>query len=320
MKDRTGFIEAIRQDMRLRAYSIRTEKTYLLWIRRYIGYIGSRHPAECGPEEVRGYLTWLASKKQVSTNTQKLVLNALAYLYNSYLKQPLGDLGFQLIPRKRYVPTILTPQEVKVLLLEMTPRNRLIFQILYGSGLRITECLRLRVQDIDLDHLSLVVHNGKGMKDRKTLFAHNIREHLKKVMNAAILRQQADNRQGFGSSIPMSLHRKYPNAWRSPGWGFLFPSTTTCEHPYTHVLCRHHLHQSVIRKALREAVNRTGLHYKRITCHTFRHSFATQMLSSGADIRTVQELLGHSNVQTTQIYTHVLGRHYSGAVSPLDQL
>ncbi len=320
MKEKTGFIEAVRQSMRLRAYSIRTEQAYLLWIKRYINFIGARHPAEAGAEDVKRYLTWLAVEKRMSSNSQKVVLNALAYLYNIYLKQELGDLGFQMVPRKRYVPTVLTPDEVKNILLEMNGRNRLIFQILYGSGLRITECLRLRVQDIDLDSASLVVHNGKGMKDRRTLFAQNIKPHLKKVMNAAILRQTADNKLGFGSSIPVSLHRKYPNAWRSPGWAFLFPSVRPCIHPYTQVQCRHHLHQTVLRKALRSAVEKAGITYKRINCHTFRHSFATQMLKSGADIRTVQELLGHSNVQTTQIYTHVLGRHYSGAVSPLDQL
>mgnify|MGYP000418453265 CR=1 FL=1 len=273
-----------------------------------------------GAEEVRKYLTYLAVERRLSSNSQKVVLNALAYLYNSYLKQELGDLGFKMVSRKRYVPTVLTPQEVKTILLEMNARNRLIFQILYGSGLRVTECLRLRVQDIDLEHLSLVVHNGKGMKDRQTLYSQNIKGHLKKVMNAAILRQEADNKLGFGSSIPMSLHKKYPGAWKSPGWAFLFPSTQPCIHPYTGVQCRHHLHQTVMRKALRAAVIKGGITYKRITCHTFRHSFATQMLKSGADIRTVQELLGHSNVQTTQIYTHVLGRHYSGAISPLDQL
>ena len=315
-----GFLEELKKNMRLQGYSIRTEQTYIHWIRRYLYFLRGRHPHSAGAKEVRDYLTYLSVNRKVSTNTQKLALNSLAFLYNKYLKIELGDLGFQLIPRKRFIPTVLTPQEVISLLDVMSSRNRLIFEILYGSGLRITECLRLRIQDIDLENLCLIVRNGKGMKDRKTLFALSIKSNLKKAMNSALIRHKTDVEKGFGVSIPVSLGRKYPSAWKNPGWAFLFPSNQPCDNPYTGVLCRHHLHQSVLRKALQKAVRDANLHYKRITCHTFRHSFATQMLKNGADIRTVQELLGHSHVQTTQIYTHVLGRHFSGSVSPLDQL
>ena len=317
---KSEFLEKLRADMRLQGYSIRTEQTYITWIRRYINFTGRRHPRETGAEEVRRFLTWLAVKWQVSPNTQRVALNALSFLYNKHLGKELGDLGFKLATPKRFLPAVLTAEEVRKILAVAGDRDRLIFKLLYGSGLRITECLRLRVQDIDLDGLSLIVRNGKGMKDRKTLFAAALKQALKELIDDGICRQQQDNGQGFGPSIPPALSRKYPNAWRIPAWAWLFPSATTCTNPYNGVLCRHHLHATVIRKALKRAVARAGITHKRITLHTFRHSFATHLLQRGTDIRTVQELLGHSDVKTTQIYTHVLGMHSSGSVSPVDYM
>ena len=262
----------------------------------------------------------MAVKWQVSANTQKVALNALAFLYNKHLGIELGDLGFTLAARKRYLPSALTPGEVGLILQRLKPRDKLIIQLLYGSGLRITECLRLRVQDIDLPAMSLVVRNGKGMKDRRTLFAMTLRTTLQETMEKAVQQVERDVPLGFGPSIPPALARKYPNAWRTPAWAWLFPSVTTCSNPYNGLLCRHHLHHTVVRKALKKAVQEAGITCKRVTLHTFRHSFATHMLQRGTDIRTVQELLGHSDVKTTQIYTHVLGMHYSGTTSPLDNL
>jgi integron integrase len=314
------FLESIRTDMRLRGYSLRTEKSYLSWIVRYIRFIHNQHPREVSPLEITRFLTHLAVNRRVAPNTQKCALNALVYLYQKFLKIDVGDLGFTLAQKQRHLPAVLTPHEVRLILDQLEGRNRLIIAMLYGSGLRVTECLRLRVQDIDLDRLSVTVHDGKGRKDRQTILSRSLADPLKRSMDAAVLLQQRDNARNVGSAIPPALARKYPGAWRSPAWAFVFPSSGYCQHPEDGTLCRYHLHETVVRKFLAIAVLKAGITHKRINCHTFRHSFATAMLASGADIRTVQELLGHNDVKTTQIYTHVLGQHYAGTRSPLDQL
>lgn len=314
------FIESLRREMRLRGYSIRTEKTYIHWIKQYIYFIRKRHPAELGSAEVVAFLSMLANERHVAINTQKIALNALVFMYHKVLKQPLGDLGFTLASKARSLPTVLTPDEVYKVVLQLEGRNRLIIELLYGSGLRISECLRLRVKDIDLQRLSLTIHDGKGRKDRQTIFGRAILPSLEAAIESGIKRQQADNLCGVGSSMPEALARKYPNAYRSDAWAFLFPSSGLCNHPYTNILCRHHLHDTVVRRFLRPAVQKAGITRKRVNCHTFRHSFATHMLQSGADIRTIQELLGHTDISTTQIYTHVIGQHYAGSTSPLDRL
>lgn len=314
------FLESIRSDMRLRGYSIRTEKSYLGWIKRYIYFIHKRHPSEAGAAEVKAFLSWLANERHVAVNTQKIALNALVFLYHKFLKQELGDLGFSLATKQRQLPSVLFPNEVSNILRHLSERNQLAVEIMYGSGLRSSECLRLRVQDIDLKRLSLTVIDGKGRKDRQTILGERLKEKLANTIDRAIDIQRKDNEHGLGCSLPDALGRKYPNAYRSPAWAFLFPSTGYCNHPITGIRCRHHLHQTVLRKAIKKAATSAGIVNKRVTCHTFRHSFATQMLSSGADIRTVQELLGHNDISTTQIYTHVLGNHYAGTTSPIDVL
>lgn len=314
------FLASVRQDLRLRGYSIRTEKAYLYWIRFYINYMGKRHPGEMGAKEVKVFLTYLANERFVAVNTQKVALNALVYLYQKFLGVELGGLGFSLATKQRSIPSVLTKEEVASIIDTLSGRNRLIIELLYGSGLRVSECLRLRIQDIDLQELSLTVRDGKGNKDRQTLLSPRLRATLSEAMDKALTLQREDNAQEVGPSLPYALGRKYPNAYRSPMWAFIFPSTGLCRHPVTGVLCRHHLHQTVIRKALKQAVNTAGIINKKVNCHTFRHSFATHLLESGTDIRTVQELLGHNDVKTTQIYTHVLGQHYAGTSSPLDRL
>ncbi len=314
------FLEAVRADMRLRGFSIKTEHSYLDWIRRYIRFLNKQHPAEVSTSEITRFLTHLAVNRQVAVNTQKAALNALVYMYQKYLKIEVGDLGFTLASKQRHLPTVLTPDEVKLILQRLSGRNHLIVALMYGSGLRVNECLRLRVQDIDLQHKSVTVHDGKGRKDRKTLLSTSVIPALDAAIVAAIKLQQKDNEQGVGSSIPPALARKYPGAWRTAAWAFVFPSSGWCNNPYDGTLCRHHLHDTVVRKSLAAAVKQAGITSKRVRCHTFRHSFATALLASGTDIRTVQELLGHNDVSTTQIYTHVLGDHYAGTNSPLDRI
>jgi len=314
------FIESIRRDIRLRGYSIRTEKTYLYWIRFFIHYTGKRHPADLGAAEVKSFLTFLAVDRNVAINTQKVALNALVFLYHKFLQQDLGNLGFKLATKQRVLPVVLSTREVERILDSLTERNRLIFELLYGSGLRISECLRLRVQDIDMRRLSITVRSGKGNKDRQTLLSPKTLSVLKTTIENSIKVMSKDSKQGIAPSLPYALDRKYPNAFKSPQWAFVFPSTALSKHPVSGKICRHHLHQTVARKALQIAVKKSGVNNKKINCHTFRHSFATHLLESGTDIRTVQELLGHNDVKTTQIYTHVLGQHYAGTISPLDRL
>lgn len=320
MPQPSPFLEAIRREMRLRDYSLRTEKTYIHWIKRFILFNNKRHPKEMGVKEVRLFLTWLAADRHVASNTQKTALNALAFLYNSYLQQPLGDIGFTYSNKPRRMPTVLSREEISAIFQQLDGNYRTMFELLYGSGLRITECLRIRVMDIDFDRHCLTVRSGKGEKDRTTLLSSSLQESLTALIDRAIALQQVDNHAGLGPSLPDTLHRKYPNAFRQPAWMYIFPSSRLCDHPVTGIPCRHHLHPSAPRKILRKAVFAAKVLNKRVTCHTFRHSFATHLLQAGRDIRTVQELLGHSDVETTQIYTHVLGDHFAGTQSPLEGL
>ncbi len=316
----SAFLNAVRADMRLRGYSYQTEKTYVHWIRRYIRYIGKRHPSTAGSEEVKAYLTMLATDFHVSVNTQKVVLNALVFLYHKHLNQPLGTLGFTLATKQRTLPIVLSKTEVTAILNAMDEKYRLLIELMYGSGLRVSEVLRLRVKDIDFDRMSLTIVDSKGRKDRQTLLSAHLVPDLEGRIEAAKAIQAKDNVKEVGPSLPAALSRKYPNAYRQAAWAFIFPSVGLCHHPVTKQLCRHHLHQSVIRKALKRATLQADMTHKRINCHTFRHSFATHLLEAGTDIRTVQELMGHNDVKTTQIYTHVLGQHYAGTSSPLDSL
>jgi integron integrase len=313
------FLENIKAEMRMRGYSIRTGKAYLYWIKAYINFHHKRHPETMGTSEVAQFLTFLANNRNVAINTQKVALNALVYLYQKHFQQTLGNLGFRYASKQRILPSVLSPCEIALLLEQLLGRDRLIIELLYGSGLRISECLRLRIQDVDLQGHSLTVRDGKGHKDRQTILSHNSGAKLTDFIDTARETQLKDNQEGIGPSLPYALGRKYPNAYKQAGWMFIFPSHSTCLHPYTQILCRHHLHPSVIRKALGAAVKKTNI-VKRVTCHTFRHSFATHLLQGGRDIRSVQELLGHNDINTTQIYTHVLGQHYAGTTSPLDNL
>lgn len=314
------FLNSIRNELRLRGYSLKTEKSYLYWIKYFIRFHQLKHPTNMGAEEVRTFLSFLAVEKNVAINTQKSALNALAFLYNKLLNQPLGDLGFQHAKQGRRLPIVLAPNDIQKILGCLNERDHLMFSLLYGSGLRVSECLRIRIQDINLDQGSLAVRCSKGNKDRTTILSRKLAASLNNQKSYAQKIQQNDNLKGYGPSLPFALGKKYPNAFRQFSWMFLFPSVSISPHPITGQLCRHHLHESVPRKALKQATINANILEKRVNCHTFRHSFATHLLMAGRDIRTVQELLGHNDVSTTQIYTHVIGQHFAGTHSPLDQI
>lgn len=313
-------IDKVRGEIRKRGYSMSTEKTYVLWLRRYFRFLQGDDPAVAKPERISDYLTYLAVERHVSTNSQKVVLNALVFFYVKVLGQEIGDLGFRLANRQRYIPTVLTPDEVRRILAQLEGRNRLIVELLYGSGLRVNEALSIRLGDIDLDNQALTIRNAKGRKDRRTMLSLVSSRQLPGFIEAALAVQRSDAQKGVGAAVNPALSRKYPSAPYAPEWAFLFPASKWCAHPLTGEVCRFHLHTTVVRRFLKPAVARAGIVNKRVNTHIFRHSFATHLLASGTDLRTVQELLGHNDVKTTQIYTHVLGRHYSGATSPADRL
>lgn len=314
------FLQSVRENMRLRGYSLSTEKTYILWIRRFIQFSNDEHPRTVSFEKIGEYLTYLACERHVSVNTQKTALNALVYLFEKFLKRKVGDLGFKLAVKQRQLPTVPSKPNVTEILAQLSGRNSVIIGLLYGSGLRVTECLRLRVQDVNLDDLSLTVHDGKGRKDRNTILGKKSVPGLKLQISEAIKLQQKDKLRGVGSSMSPALTRKYPSAPYSPAWAYLFPSSKWCAHPLTGEVCRHHLHVTMVRRFLKVAVAKAGILNHRVSCHTFRHSFATQMLLSGTNIRKLQEMLGHNDAATTEIYIHVIGEHFAGSISPLDQL
>ena len=319
MSRKSPFIESIRRTMRLRGYSIRTEKSYLYWIRYYIRFHKYKHPEEMARDEIIAFLDFLACDRNVTANTQRIALNSLMFLYSKILERPVINLGFKLASKPQHLPTVLNSNEASQIIAQLSGVHQLIVQMMYGSGLRVSEALGLRIQDIDFNKNCLTVRQGKGNKDRVTLLSQNIKPNLLVQIDRALEIHDKDNLTGTGPSLPDALSRKYPNAFRQPSWMFIFPSISTCHHPVNDKLCRHHLHTSVIRKALKRAVASAGIS-KRVTCHTFRHSFATQLLEAGTDIRTVQELLGHTDVKTTQIYTHIIGNHYAGTSSPLDRI
>jgi integron integrase len=314
-------LEQMRQALRSRHYSRKTEQSYCLWVRRFIHYHSLRHPADMAEPEVNAFLTHLAINRKVSASTQNQALCALLFLYRYVLCRELGDLGVVIRARKpKRLPVVMTGEEVKAVLSRLAGDKWLVASLMYGAGLRLMEVLRLRVQDIDFDRNEIMVRDGKGAKDRITMLPESLkpplREHLRQVK--AIHRQ--DIEAGWGRvQMPMALARKYPNAPRDWRWQWVFPQEHRWKNRKAGEQGRHHMDESLVQKAVSRAVADAGL-TKRATCHTFRHSFATHLLEGGYDIRTVQELLGHKDVKTTMIYTHVLNRGPAGVRSPIDGL
>ena len=297
------FLESISRYMTVRRYSQRTIDSYLYWIKYFIIFHNKRHPSEMGNVEVEQFLTYLAADRQVSVATQKIVLNALVFLYKKYLQQPLGDMTNFLKARKqRKLPVVLIPAEISRLLSCMHGIQKLIASLLYGSGLRRIEVVRLRVKDVDFDMLQIRIWNGKGFKHRLTTLAPELVPQLRNQIQKVelMLKEDLQNELYRGVWMPPALARKYPNAAMRLGWQYLFPSSRLSFEPYTTNLRRHHMDESSINKSLRAAANKAKIS-KEVTSHTLRHSFATQLLASGADIRTVQEQLGHHDVKITEI-------------------
>lgn len=313
-------LDAVRQRLRVRHYSLRTEQAYLGWIRRYILAHGKRHPKDMGQREVEAFLSNLAVRGRVSASTQNQALAALLFLYRDVLGQELPWLDKVVRAKKpERLPTVLSAAEVHALLAALDGRSWLLASLLYGTGMRINEALRLRIKDLDFARREITVREGKGAKDRRTLLPDVLAAPLRRQVEHARALHAADLREGFGRVwLPFALARKYPKADRELGWQYLFPADGRSLDPRDGVERRHHLDDQVMSRALKRAAKRADL-AKPVTAHTLRHSFATHLLEAGYDIRTVQELLGHKDVATTQVYTHVLNRGAGGVLSPLDR-
>ena len=316
---KSPFIESVRAELRTRRYSLRTEKVYLTWIRGFILFNDKRHPNEMGNFEIERFLNHLAVNRQVSAATQNQALCAIIFLYRYIIKKDIKGLNYSFTKREKSMPTVLTHAEAKMIISQMSGIHWLIASLLYGCGLRINEALNLRIKDIDLTNNTIFIFRGKGRKDRYSLLPKSLNFSLTEQIEKVRVMHEKDIAEGFGlTSLPPSLIRKYGNAVKDFAWQYLFPSTTRCVHPYDDYICRHHIHESAFRKQLRKATIAAKI-TKRVKAHTFRHSFTTQLLQSGTDIRTVQELLGHTDLRTTEIYTNAIGTRFSHTVSPVDQ-
>lgn len=314
-------LPALRAALRLRHYSPRTEKAYVAWVRRYVHASGLRHPRQLGPLDVRRFLSDLATERQVSASTQNQALAALIFLYREVLDDPLPGIE-QVVRAKRphRLPVVLSVDEVRGVLERMSGVTRLMALLLYGAGLRLLECAALRVKDVDVETRQLVIRGGKGGRDRVTPLPASAIPDLTRHLAAVRALHVRDLASGAGRvALPEALARKYPEAAREWRWQWVFPATRQYRDRESGDRRRHHLHESVLQRAVRRAALAAGI-TKRVSCHTFRHSFATHLLEDGYDLRTIQELLGHRNVATTMIYTHVLNRGARGVRSPADRL
>ena len=312
-------LDQMRDALRARHYSPRTEETYVSWVARFIRFHKMRHPKDMGEAEINEFLTYLAVDKKVSSSTQTQALSAVLFLYRYVFGLDMGDLGDIVRARKpHHIPVVMTRAETQAVLSKMSGDLLLMASLLYGSGLRLTECLHLRVQDLDLEGGEVVVFNGKGNKDRLTMLPDSLKAPLREHLVGVKALHQHDLADGFGRVVlSEALQRKYPRAAGDWRWQWVFPQRHRWTDPATREQGRHHIDDSVLQRAVKVAVSEAGI-TKRVGCHTFRHSFATHLLESGYDIRTIQELLGHKSVTTTMIYTHVLNKGGRGVTSPLD--
>ncbi len=312
------FLDCLRAFIRTEGLAYRTEQTYISWVRQFILFHNKRHPQEMGSTEIKAFLDHLALSRDVSANTQRGALNALVFLYKRFIGIELGELGMVRAKRGRRIPVVLSHAEASAVIDQLDGVYKIIVQLLYGSGLRINEALRLRIQDVDFSQKLVIVRDGKGAKDRRTLLPQSIEAVLLKQVQSVKRLHEFDMVNGHGEVyLPHALSRKYPNASTALGWQYLFPADNVAKDPRSDKIRRHHIMDSTVQKKMKYAVEKAGIN-KKCGCHTFRHSFATRLLEHGYDIRTIQELLGHEDVKTTEIYTHVLNRGGRGVVSPLD--
>jgi integron integrase len=316
-------LDQVRHSIRFKHYSLRTEQVYVDWIRRFILFHGRRHPDQMGVEEIREFLTHLATKGRVAASTQNQAFSALLFLYREVLKHDLPWIDdFERAKRPAKLPVVLTVEEVHAVLAKLNGPARLMSNLLYGCGLRLNECIRLRVKDVDFGYLQVTVRDAKGGRDRVTMLPVSLVESMQRQIEKRRILHEEDLADGFGRVfLPGALARKYPNAAREFAWQYIFPSPRRSADPRADSdppkESRHHIDESFLQRAVKWAVREAGIN-KAASCHTFRHSFATHLLENGYDIRTVQELLGHRDVSTTMIYTHVLNKPGLGVKSPLD--
>lgn len=311
-------LDEVRAHLRVNHYSKKTEEAYINWIKQFIIFNNKTHPEKLGPIEIKNYLNFLAEKKNVSASTQNQALQGILFLYKNILKKDIGWIEeIKFAHRKKHLPVVLSKKEVVKVFNNLDGTNKIIVSLLYGSGLRLSEALKLRIKDIDFDYKQILVRDGKGEKDRHTILPDSVIEDFKNHLNKVYLKHKDDLKQGKGETIlPYALKKKYPNASKEFGWQYAFPADKFILDKDSGSVIRWHIHESTIQRAVKDAVRKAGI-TKPASPHTFRHSFATHLLENGYDIRTIQELLGHQSVKTTMIYTHVLNRGL-GVRSPLD--
>lgn len=311
-------MDQFRVHIRSRQLAYKTEKTYCYWVLAYIRFHKRRNPKDMGAREVEAFLEHLATQKNVSPNTQKTALNALVFLHQKFLGQTLGELRFTYTSAPRQIPNVFTHDEATAVIARLSGNPKLGACLMYGSGLRVSEAARLRVQDIEIERGVIVIREAKGLKSRQTLLPASLLERLQQQLAFVAAQHTRDLADGYGSVyLPYALARKYPNAEFALGWQYLFPATHLAVDPRTGIRRRHHLTEQTFQRAVKKAIKSAGI-LKKSGCHTFRHSFATRLLEQGTDLRNIQEILGHSDISTTQIYTHVVGLHQRGLTSPID--
>jgi integron integrase len=322
MANSPKLLDQLRDRIRLKHYSLSTEKTYVHWTKRFILFHNKRHPKDMAEKEIQDYLTYLAVKRRVTASTQNQALNAIVFLYKHVLHKELGDFSKAVRAKRSHrVPVVLTQEETHLVLTNLSKnQHQLIVRILYGAGLRLMECLRLRVQDIDFMRSTITVRSGKGNKDRVTVLPDNVKPDLQEHLERVKARFQQDLEEGYADVyLPNAIARKYPKAAKRWLWQFVFPAEFPSKDPRTGIIRRHHVYPGSVSREIQKAVRHANL-TKRVSAHVLRHSFATHLLESGTDIRTVQELLGHKSIETTQIYLHCMNSPGETVTSPLDRL
>jgi len=312
--------ERMREALRLRRRSLSTEKTYLIWLRSFMAFVGQKQPDRLEGRDLQDFLSHLAVEKKVSSSTQNQALNAIVFLYRHVLDKNIDqELSAVRAKQRRHLPVVLTIREIQNILDHLSGTLKLMAMVIYGGGLRLQECLQLRVKDVDIEQNTIIVRSGKGDKDRRTVLLEAIKDDFIKHISEIRSLYDQDRREGTaGVWLPGALEKKYPNAGKEWGWFWLFPSKSLSIDPRSNIVRRHHVHPALLQKAFKVAVGKAGI-TKQASLHTLRHSFATHLLETGYDIRTIQELLGHRNLQTTMIYTHVASKNILGVRSPLDK-